>query len=54
MSPMVSKAQWRKLFATNPAVAKEFADATTTPFSKLPEHAAKKKRPKHRGRRRRG
>lgn len=41
--PFKSKAQARFLYATDPAVAKEFADKTAN-MKKLPEHA-KKKRP---------
>jgi hypothetical protein len=35
--PFQSKAQARKLFATNPALAKEFAEKTLS-IKKLPEH----------------
>ncbi len=35
--PFVSKAQQRYLFATKPAIAKEFAAATTN-YTNLPEH----------------
>lgn len=39
--PFSSKRQARKLFATNPKVAKEFASHTN--FKKLPEKVKKKK-----------
>lgn len=41
MSPFKSKAQQRKLFATNPKVAKEFASKTKS-YKKLPEKVKKK------------
>ncbi len=40
--PFESKAQQRYLFATKPAVAKEFAAATTN-YSSLPQHVAAKR-----------
>lgn len=41
--PFKSKAQARKLFATNPAVAKEFAAATPS-ITALPERMRPKKK----------
>ena len=40
--PFKSKAQARKLFATNPTVAKEFASKTPS-IKALPEKVSKKK-----------
>ena len=43
--PFVSKAQARALWAKNPKVAQEFADATTN-FQSLPEHVKPKRQKK--------
>jgi len=49
--PLKSKAQYRKLRVTNPALAKEFLDATPD-FDALPEHVPPKKRVTKKKRRR--
>lgn len=44
MAPFVSKAQQKYLYAKEPEVAKEFADATPkSAYKRLPEHVKKKK-----------
>lgn len=44
MSPFKSKAQRRKLYATNPKVAEQF-EKETPKGAKLPERVKKKKKP---------
>ena len=43
--PFKSQAQRRKLYATNPALAREF-EAATPKGKKLPEHVKKKRKKK--------
>ena len=46
--PMKSKAQWRFMWAKHPKLAREFAEATAATYASLPEHVARKKKPRKR------
>lgn len=45
--PFVSRKQAAYLWMANPRVAREFADKTKVPLSKLPLHVKKKKKVKN-------